>query len=245
MESLEIDARSAAPVSPVDTIDRLPFEQVVEQSISSPFGVNDFKNSSVWFKSVSPGHRLLMQLTRIRNGLLSSFKLFLEEGEQGPRHVLTAYRKIHADHKFLIYGVEDDIETILAKVRVNFIGTTFSITKVVDSQEQEIAVVNYELNMGPKQPRKLAVYIPAMDTVTQAPILLNTHKLDLMEYSKQDYQQKVVSLRNKIPQWNADANAFVLNFQGRVQLSSVKNFQIVHPNDSYYIVMQFGKSRVV
>ena len=36
----------------------------------------------------------------------------------------------------------------------------------------------------------------------------------------------------------------MLNFQGRVQISSVKNFQIVHQNDLYYIVMQFGKSKI-
>jgi len=34
-------------------------------------------------------------------------------------------------------------------------------------------------------------------------------------------------LRNKQPMWSEESQSFVLNFEGRVTLASVKNFQIV------------------
>jgi tubby-related protein 1 len=51
----------------------------------------------------------------------------------------------------------------------------------------------------------------------------------------------ILKLHNKAPQWNEETQSYVLNFNGRVTLASVKNFQIVHPNDLDYIIMQFGR----
>lgn len=38
-----------------------------------------------------------------------------------------------------------------------------------------------------------------------------------------------------------ETQSYVLNFNGRVTLASVKNFQIVHDNDLDYILLQFGR----
>ena len=48
-------------------------------------------------------------------------------------------------------------------------------------------------------------------------------------------------MSNKEPQWNEETESFVLNFQGRVTLASVKNFQIVSDKDLDYICLQFGR----
>lgn len=42
----------------------------------------------------------------------------------------------------------------------------------------------------------------------------------------------LIELHNKTPQWNEETQSYVLNFHGRVTQASVKNFQIVHDNDS-------------
>lgn len=42
----------------------------------------------------------------------------------------------------------------------------------------------------------------------------------------------LVELHNKTPIWNEETQSYVLNFHGRVTQASVKNFQIVHNNDS-------------
>lgn len=49
-------------------------------------------------------------------------------------------------------------------------------------------------------------------------------------------------LVNKKPTWSAKHKAWVLNFHGRVTRSSVKNFQLVRPDDQKDIVLQFGRT---
>ena len=46
---------------------------------------------------------------------------------------------------------------------------------------------------------------------------------------------------NKPPKWNEQVQAFVLNFNGRVDKASVKNFQLVDQHDDSKIYMQFGR----
>lgn len=55
----------------------------------------------------------------------------------------------------------------------------------------------------------------------------------------------VVHMRNKEPKWNEAVNAYVLNFNGRVTMASVKNFQLVQVggpmNGDGPILLQFGR----
>lgn len=46
---------------------------------------------------------------------------------------------------------------------------------------------------------------------------------------------------NKPPKWNETVGAYVLNFNGRVTMASVKNFQLVSPDDQERVVLQFGR----
>lgn len=50
-----------------------------------------------------------------------------------------------------------------------------------------------------------------------------------------------IKIVNKTPRWNENLGAFCLNFQGRVTVASVKNFQLVNEADQDKIVLQFGK----
>lgn len=42
---------------------------------------------------------------------------------------------------------------------------------------------------------------------------------------------KLVTLVNKSPSWNEQTQSYVLNFHGRVTQASIKNFQIIHPDN--------------
>ncbi|EPY89142.1 tubby-related protein 2 isoform 1 [Camelus ferus] len=53
--------------------------------------------------------------------------------------------------------------------------------------------------------------------------------------------QGLALLQNKAPSWSDDSGTYVLDFHGRVTRASVKNFQIVHPDDPNYVVLQFGR----
>jgi len=44
-------------------------------------------------------------------------------------------------------------------------------------------------------------------------------------------KENLVTLVNKSPSWNEQTQSYVLNFHGRVTQASVKNFQIVHPDN--------------
>ncbi|TNN24031.1 Tubby [Liparis tanakae] len=67
----------------------------------------------------------------------------------------------------------------------------------------------------------------------EAETLLARHAAGLTE--------RLVALSNKSPSWNEQTQSYVLNFHGRVTQASVKNFQIIHPDNEDYIVMQFGR----
>jgi tubby-related protein 1 len=49
-------------------------------------------------------------------------------------------------------------------------------------------------------------------------------------------------LINKPPRWNEQIGAYVLNFNGRVTMASVKNFQLVDPDEQNAVVLQFGRT---
>ena len=47
---------------------------------------------------------------------------------------------------------------------------------------------------------------------------------------------------NKPPRWNESVGAYVLNFHGRVTMASVKNFQLVDPDEQGEVLLQFGRT---
>lgn len=53
-----------------------------------------------------------------------------------------------------------------------------------------------------------------------------------------------LELQNKRPIYNPETNSYSLNFNGRVTIASVKNFQIVHPLEPTFITLTFGKEGV-
>ncbi|EKX39013.1 hypothetical protein GUITHDRAFT_154541 [Guillardia theta CCMP2712] len=59
--------------------------------------------------------------------------------------------------------------------------------------------------------------------------------------SKISKEHNYIRLVNKTPRWNENLGAFCLNFQGRVTVASVKNFQLVDENSPDRVVLQFGK----
>jgi hypothetical protein len=132
-------------------------------------------------------------------------------------------------------------------MRSNVIGTSFSVYEQCKEEEEEVAYVSYEPNLtGPKQPRKIRMIIPSMDQNGQRNQKNSSDSqkrmIDIVKEGNESRQ--FVELVNKQPEWSAANNAFVLNFSGRVLVSSIKNFQIIHQHDMDYITLQFGKGRL-
>jgi tubby-related protein 1 len=160
--------------------------------------------------------------------------------------------------------------TYIGKVRANFIGTEFTVFDKglsPDSEEvqsaapsdglpragaappslrQELVFCTYESNiLGAKGPRKMHVILPKVyenDQQEQVrPEVVDENGLRLLQ-EEPSKRHKTMLLHNKPPKWNEKVAAFVLNFNGRVTMASVKNFQLVLEEDEdENVVLQFGK----
>ncbi|KNE63920.1 hypothetical protein AMAG_08979 [Allomyces macrogynus ATCC 38327] len=137
---------------------------------------------------------------------------------------------------------------------------------------EELAAVLYEPNiLGFKGPRKMTILLPTMTKSGERERIIPTQESETLLgrmktgndpkllvlhtrhrngtkgkgralHGRNRQAPRLLVLHNKAPQWNEDTHSYVLNFNGRVTVASVKNFQIVHDNDIGYIIMQFGRT---
>jgi Tub family len=63
----------------------------------------------------------------------------------------------------------------------------------------------------------------------------------LADALKANRMKDIYLLTNKQPKWNDQVGAYVLNFNGRVTMASVKNFQLATTEDEDTVVLQFGR----
>jgi len=106
---------------------------------------------------------------------------------------------------------------------------------------KELCAVTYAQNiLGTKGPRKMKVAVPQVRK--NSCVVFQPKKSDagLLKRAKANDKDCFI-LINKPPRWNDQVGAYVLNFCGRVTMASVKNFQLVHPDDHDTVVLQFGR----
>ncbi|KAJ8384158.1 hypothetical protein AAFF_G00208600 [Aldrovandia affinis] len=196
----------------------------------------------------------------MEKGIYPTYYLHMEK-EDGKRVFLMAGRKRKRSKtsNYLISidptNLSRDTESYIGKLRSNVLGTKFTVfdggenpekkpfIKETDSLRQELAAICYEKNvLGFKGPRKMTVIIPGIREGDERVSIRPKNELEtlLCRYENGN-TDNLVCLMNKSPSWNEQTQSYVLNFHGRVTQASVKNFQIVHPDDADYIVMQFGR----
>ena len=151
---------------------------------------------------------------------------------------------------------------ILGKLRSNFLGTEYMIYDHGKNPEYddsyydekndgmdircELGAIMYGANtsLGSKGPRKMKVCFSKVDdNGNPAKVWQPTKKSDGMTNCyKQETSDadKLACLENKPPEWNDEVGAYVLNFNGKVTMASVKNFQLINKEDDEKI-MQFGR----
>eukprot|EP01017_Pseudomicrothorax_dubius_P003337 TRINITY_DN10453_c0_g1_i1.p1 TRINITY_DN10453_c0_g1~~TRINITY_DN10453_c0_g1_i1.p1 ORF type:complete len:176 (+),score=32.68 TRINITY_DN10453_c0_g1_i1:111-638(+) len=141
----------------------------------------------------------------------------------------------------------------MGKLRSNFFGTEFVVydhglnpkdTKDESKIRCEHAAILYETNvLGERGPRKMRALIPNVDPSTGEPhVFKPTNSKDgIIQNFRDGRKDRVRLIFNKPPKWNEEVGAFVLNFNGRVDKPSVKNFQLIDMEDEDYIYLQFGR----
>ncbi|KAI8054265.1 tubby C-terminal-like domain-containing protein [Syncephalis plumigaleata] len=209
------------------------------------------------YRPISQGERLLCSIVRKRDGknrFYPTYELYRDDHQDHGVPLLKARkcRQTGGSRYEIIVCDQDQQERVVGKVRSNFIGTAFVVyddgrnpfrndketSKENDSIRQELAGIIYEPNiLGFKGPRRMTILMRRMGPDEQRIPHRPTKKEDTLLGRYNDS----LELHNKSPQWNEETQSYVLNFNGRVTLASVKNFNIHSFIDLDYIIMQFGR----
>ncbi|KAJ2837963.1 Tubby- protein 2 [Coemansia sp. 'formosensis'] len=105
---------------------------------------------------------------------------------------------------------------------------------------QEVCAVQYDPHvLGSTGPREMTAIVHAV--VDDSPLLDSRSLIDRYRRGA-DTDPGIIPLINKPPIFISETASYALDFGPRVTMRSVKNFQLIHPHDKDYIVMQFGKS---
>ena len=225
---------------------------------------HDFSNMRSFLTSPAPRDAGILQCYIRRSRAAGGSKMYPEYClylKQGDRFLLCSKKRSkNKTSNYLISMQRGDLDrygpNYLGKVRSNWLGTEFTVyddggnpkdAAVYTGQQparQELGVATYAANvLGSRGPRKMQCCLPAVDPETN---LRHTWqpKSDSERMAanfKRHNMSNLVHLINKPPRWNDQVGAYVLNFNGRVTMASVKNFQLVTPQDHDSVVLQFGK----
>jgi len=149
-------------------------------------------------------------------------------------------------------SMEKDSLSYLGKLRSNFLGTEFVLydnglnpeknqAASARSVRKELAGVVYQSNiLGSRGPRKMHVLLPktrGKDTEVFRP----PHSTGIIDSFKEGNLNQLHVIANRPPKWNEQVGAYVLNFNGRVTMASVKNFQLIFEEDDEDVKLQFGR----
>ncbi|XP_005160427.1 uncharacterized protein si:dkey-220f10.4 isoform X2 [Danio rerio] len=229
---------------------------------SSPMSLEDLEQFAMRPapRDVTIQCRITRDRRGVEKGIYPTYYLHMEK-EDGKRVFLMAGRKRKKckTSNYLISvdptDLSRDTDSYIGKLRSNVLGTKFTVfdngenperkpfIKEMDTLRQELAAIFYEKNvLGFKGPRKMTVIIPGMHENDERVVIRPKSELEsLLTRYENGNKENLVTLVNKSPSWNEQTQSYVLNFHGRVTQASVKNFQIVHPDNVDYIVMQFGR----
>ena len=70
-----------------------------------------------------------------------------------------------------------------------------------------------------------------------------SRSIDVLAKLKAQDKNDITYTINKPPRWNDQVGAYVLNFNGRVTMASVKNFQLVEPDEQDAVAPTVRTSR--
>ncbi|KAL2078088.1 hypothetical protein ACEWY4_025773 [Coilia grayii] len=229
---------------------------------ASPLSVEDLEQFAL--RPAPRDMTIQCRITRDRRGMekgiYPTYYLHMEK-EDGKRVFLMAGRKRKKSKtsNYLIStdptDLSRDTDSYIGKLRSNVLGTRFTVydngvnrdkkpfVQECEKLRQELVAICYEKNvLGFKGPRKMTVIIPGMKENDERVCIRPKTELEtLLTRHDNSNTDNLVTLVNKSPSWNEQTQSYVLNFHGRVTQASVKNFQIVHPDNVDYIVMQFGR----
>jgi hypothetical protein len=193
-------------------------------------------------------------IDRVKSGfkkMFPEYRLYLKEGD---RFLLASKKRSQQKtSNYLISKNQNDLSrsgpSYMGKLRSNFLGTEFTIYdkgenpeqtggKASDETRNELGIVAYASNvLGSRGPRKMRVALPR---VVDGQREIQEEGVLMAKFKEKDHRD-MFTMINKPPRWNDQVGAYVLNFNGRVTMASVKNFQLINPDDLETVILQFGR----
>jgi tubby-related protein 1 len=221
---------------------------------------NDITDMKAFLMSPCPkGYRIECTIKRDRSGISNKFyPKYHCYISNGPQYLMSAKKRANnKTSNYLVSYNKNEVKKnspyCLGKVRSNFLGTEFNIydhglnpnkSRDIEKLRANLGVVLYESNLlSAKGPRKMRVLTPEWEEGADEPYQfkpLSTREGILSNF-KCGKKNGVKEFFNKNPTWNEQLQAFVLNFNGRVEKPSVKNFQMIDEQSDKRIYLQFGR----
>jgi len=208
-------------------------------------------------------------IVRTKGGFMASYPkytMYLKHPGGADTMLLAARKRGQSkSSNYLISLDQDDLSresgAFFGKLRSNFIGTEFVLydaglnpEKAAKAQNpgvlapprQELCAVLYKQNvLYTRGPRKMTVLMPVIENGRRKvlqPAKSHDESCIVEKHKINERDRELFMMKNKSPKWNEAANAYVLNFNGRVTQPSVKNFQLVdYEDEEEVVVMQFGR----
>ncbi|KAI5170880.1 tubby [Nematocida sp. LUAm3] len=208
-------------------IQRIEIELGIEEnavnsnlSMSNRFAEYPEEGMSSVFSSSSFGKIQKGKIVKRRGCLFDEIEFLDERG----RLIIMARRS------GLGWNIYSNVHEKLAILRGNLFGTHYVLKRLPSNKET--CYIRYTGLYTEGGPRSFQVYINPQEA---------SPGKRLSERVK-DKTGEYIKLLNKQPYYNQETNSYVLNFNERVTLPSVRNFQIIHPHDTTYITITFGKT---
>ncbi|OQR96238.1 hypothetical protein ACHHYP_16591 [Achlya hypogyna] len=128
----------------------------------------------------------------------------------------------------------------IGKLRSSF-GRQENVMISAQAEKRELGAILFETKTSHSKPRKLTVVCPGLTTDGEAKSVLSTGDKfsSLLEQVKLGRTADLAILDNKEPEY--ERGCYRLNFNGRVSVPSVKNFQLVLRGTKQGVILQFGK----
>ncbi|EGR30002.1 hypothetical protein IMG5_144760 [Ichthyophthirius multifiliis] len=230
-------------------------QEIIQKTL--PENITSSEMQNFLTNPIKKGVILQMTIKRDKTGFARFYPKYHLCLSGDNRYLMTGKkRSSNKTSNYLISMSKDNLSKkspdFLGKVRSNFLGTEFHLfdigenpkkCKFPDKIRKELGLIIYDSNLlGSRGPRKMKIIIPeVMENGQQIVIKPMSNKEGLLAMYKSGRKEQQLHYFNKPPKWNDSVQAFVLNFNGRVDKPSVKNFQLIDENNDENIFLQFGR----